>query len=89
MIVHVAASLQEAQKMKSEGKDPIVVRANEYEVYVFTQNEEVSKNIWAGNNWSSSEGGPDDPYEKFVFTQLNEEQLVEHIVNPTKFQGQD
>ena len=85
----LASSLKEAEQMKREGKDPIIVRANEEEIYVFTQNEDISDNIWIGGNWSSSHLGPNDPYEKYTFTRLDEQQLMKHLANPEKFMGEN
>ena len=76
MLVHVARSLREAESMKRDGKEPIVVRANEHEVYVFARSEGAAQILWECA-WHMSE--PDGEYEKFIFTRLDEHQLVKHL----------
>ncbi len=87
----IAFSLGTANIMKSMGKvDTIIVRANEHEVCVFTKSPDVIKNIREGRNWSTSDDKPDEyGYEEYVYTRLNERQLVEHLQDPSKFQGEE
>jgi hypothetical protein len=87
MEIHRASSLREAEEMMTEGKDPIVVRANEHEVYVFFHDGEVEGNIQAGNNWNSGFSAGDNGYGLYVYTRLDEDQLVQHLQDPTQFQG--
>lgn len=84
MVIHVAHGLEEAKSMKREGKEPIVVRVNEHEVYVFSRSEEIAQIMWDGA-WSMSE--PDGEYEKFIFTGLDEHQVVEHLSELAKLMG--
>ena len=89
MVIHRAAKLEEAKVMMAEGKDPIIVRANEHEVYVYTRDEKVVSNIWAGASWYIMlpvyyRVG----YELYCYTRLNEDQLVQHLQDPTKFKVQ-
>ncbi len=87
MVVHVAGSLREAESMKRDGKEPIVVRANTHEVYVFVRSEEAAQILWAEPNWHMSE--PDGEYERFTYTRLNRQQLVEFLSDPAKFRGEE
>lgn len=87
MMIQVAHSLKEAESMKREGKEPIVVRKNEHEVCVFVRSEDVEQILWTEPNWHISE--PDGEYQKFTYTRLNEQQLMEFLSDPAKFRGEE
>ena len=85
-----AANTENAERMKKEGKDPIVFRLDGNEVHVFTKSKDVIKRIHEGNNWNMGDDQPDeDGYMTYVFTRFNEEELIEHLKNPSKHRGSD
>lgn len=87
----VAFSLWTARVMREMcNVETVIVRANEHEVYVFTKSQEVIKNIREGRNWSMGHENPDSyGYVQYIYTRLSEKQLVEHLQDPSKFQGSD
>ncbi|MFA6136300.1 MAG: hypothetical protein WC705_03020 [Candidatus Paceibacterota bacterium] len=86
----IASSTEEAKRMKEEGVDTIIFRPDQYEVIVFTKNPDVVENIIEGSNWNSGENTPDEKgYYEYVYTRLNESQLVEHLKDPSKFRGEN
>ena len=73
--VHVATSMTQAAKMKREGKEPIVARANEREVCVFVRSEDIAQVLWDDASWHMSEP-QNDGYQKFTYTRLNVQEIM-------------
>ncbi len=83
-------NLSEAEQMKKDGKDPIVVKISPNEVAVMTKSQDVISRIHEGNNWSMGQEEPDENgYFEYVYTRLNEQELAEHLNDPLKFKGED
>jgi hypothetical protein len=88
--IFLASSLDESKQMKVEGKDPIIVRISPNEVCVLTKSQDIITRIREGNNWNMGQDGlNEDGYFEYIYTRLNEQELIEHLNNPSKFKGSD
>ena len=89
MVIHRAANLEEARVMRSDGKDPIIVRANEHEVYVYVRDEKIVSNLWANASWQIILPVDEIGYQLYSYTRLNEDRLVQHLQDSTQFKVTD
>ncbi len=88
LAIVVAPSLSQARILRELGHDPVVVQANEHEVYVMANqcNTGIIDRIVQGCNWSTAQ--PDGTGRTiYIYTRLKLGQVVEHLVDPTKHQG--
>lgn len=80
--IHRATNIEEAEQMKRDGKDPIVLKTGEKYILVFVKNAKLADTIWDNFfvfRWLINEGGPGDPYDKYVFESFNEERVVSYL----------
>lgn len=92
--ISFAANMAQVALQKKEGKDPIIVPAREDEIgpktYVYTKDPAIIERIRLGNNWHVGEDTPDeDGYVQYTYNRLNSLELAEHLLDPSKFQGED
>lgn len=92
--VSMAANRSELASLEEQDKDPIIVPAEPHEVghqaYVFTKSPKVLARIRRGNNWHMGEEEPDaHGYVCVVYNHLNPSQLAEHLLDPSKYEGED
>jgi hypothetical protein len=86
----IVATEEEVISLKRRKIDPIIHRESAHEVCVHAHRAYVWHIIKTGNNWHMGVEERDRyGYRKYVFTRLNEAQLVEHLMNPTVHQGKD
>lgn len=86
----IARDIKHLSTLRKNGADPIIYRSNEHEVFVFTRSDVVVQRIREGMNWNSAYINPErDGYRQYIYTRLNETQLVDHLKDPTLWQGPD
>ncbi len=81
--IRLAHSYLDVRRFKRDGVDAIVYRYDSNEVHVITKSKRIENNIRLGESWSMEHGEMDAlGYITYVYTRLNEEQLLEHLVDP-------
>lgn len=89
--IWIAENPEGAEALKRAGVEPIVLAGAQPEIYVYylVWNEEMRKRILYGHRYNSSIVGVGKfGYAGFIYTELDMEQLLEHLSNPNKHRGE-
>ncbi|GEM_PF-4825657 len=74
-----AETEDDVKRMKAAGAKIIIRRDNEFEVYVYVKDPRLVRNIKKGEQWSSGWDYDASGYATYIYTRLNELQVVEHV----------